>query len=54
MDSKTLTILIVLAVIVFILLLFLPLTTGVAYITFWKGRDPPNSGGSSKKSRIKK
>ena len=53
MDSKTLTSLIILAIIVFILLLFLPLTTDVAYITFWKGRDHSNStiytGGSKKK-----
>ena len=53
MDSKTLTSVIVLAIIVFILVLFLPLTSGVAYITFWKGRDHTNStvytGGSKKK-----
>jgi|688.fasta_scaffold2495958_1 hypothetical protein len=53
MDSKTLTSVIVLAIIVFILVLFLPLTSGVAYITFWKGRDNTNStvytGGYKKK-----
>ena len=56
MDSKTLTSLIILGIIVLILLLFLPLTTGVAYITFWKGRDHSNStiytGGSKKKKII--
>jgi hypothetical protein len=53
MDSKTLTGVIVLAVMMLLLVFFLPLTTGVAYITFWKGRDHSNStiytGGSKKK-----
>jgi hypothetical protein len=53
MDSKTLTGVIVLAVMMLLLVFFLPLTTGVAYITFWKGRDNSNStiytGGSKKK-----
>ena len=57
MDSKTLTGIIVLSIMMVLLVFFLPLTSGVAYITFWKGRDHTNSTvytGGSKKFRNKK
>ena len=57
MDSKTLTGVIVLSIMMALLVFFLPLTSGVAYITFWKGRDHSNSKvytGGSKKFRNKK
>jgi hypothetical protein len=43
MDSQTITGIIVLSIMMLLIVFFLPLTTGVAYITFWKGRDHNNS-----------
>jgi hypothetical protein len=54
MNSQTITSIIVLSIMILLILFFLPLTTGVAYITFWKGRDNSNSAvyrGGSKKNK---
>lgn len=42
MNSQTITSIVVLSIMILLILFFLPLTTGVAYITFWKGRDNTN------------
>jgi hypothetical protein len=48
MNSQQIFMSVILCIVIFVVIAFTPLATGVAYITFWKGRDPPSSGGSKK------